>query len=168
MKTPSTRGRSEHRDEVHRITNAADSLRQDQSRRAKRYLLQMGIRLACFAGAFFADGWLMWTLLAGAVLLPYAAVIGANETRVKGQESQGPLMEYYQLPSAEGATGPFGPTPSRSATDDPPVYVHVMDPESPDDDLRSRPTTGLGDDGGSTVPPADDAPPAAQHDERHP
>ena len=168
VKTPGTRGRSEHRDEVHRITNAADSLRQDQSRRAKRYLLQMGIRLACFAGAFFADGWLMWALLAGAVLLPYVAVVSANETRVKGQETQGPLMEYYQLPSAEGTTGPYGPASSRPTTEDPPVYVHVMDPEGPGDGPRSRPTSGPGEDGGSTTPQADDAPPAAQHDERHP
>lgn len=153
---------------MHRITNAADSLRQDQSRRAKRYLIQMGIRLACFAGAFFADGWLMWALLAGAVVLPYAAVVSANETRVKGQESQGPLMEYYQLPSAEGATGPFGPTPSRPATDDPPVYVHVMDPDGPVDDPPSGPASGPGDDGTSTTPPADDAPPDAPHDERYP
>lgn len=131
MKTPGTRGRSAHRDEVHRITNAADSLRQDQSRRAKRYLIQMGIRMACFVGAFFADGWLMWALLAGAVLLPYAAVIGANETRVKGQETEGPLMEYYQLPSAESATGPFGPAAPRPSAATPPPYVHVMDPEAP-------------------------------------
>lgn len=131
MKTPGTRGRSEHRDEVHRITNAADSLRQDQSRRAKRYLVQMGIRMACFVGAFFADGWLMWALLAGAVLLPYAAVIGANETRVKGQETEGPLMEYYQLPSAESATGPFGPAAPRPSAATPPPYVYVMDPDAP-------------------------------------
>lgn len=167
MKTPGTRGRSEHRDEVYRITTAADSLRQDQSRRAKRYLLQMGIRMACFVGAFFADGWLMWALLAGAVLLPYAAVISANETRTKGPEPQGPLMEYRQLPSAEGATGPMGPRPT-SAPEEPPSYVYVVDPEGPTDGTAAPDAPPPGEDGPGGPAPDDDAGSAGPHEEKRP
>lgn len=167
VKTPGTRGRSEHRDEVYRITNAADSLRQDQSRRAKRYLIQMGLRLVCFAGAFFADGWLMWALLAGAVLLPYAAVISANETRTKGQETEGPLMEYYQLPSAEGATGPMGPRPA-ATPEEPPSYVYVVDPEGPTDGPPPPTTPETGEDGTRGPAPDDDAGTTAPHEEKRP
>ena len=47
----------------------------------KRYLITMGIRTACFIGAFIAQGWLRWVLVAGAVILPYIAVVMVNARR---------------------------------------------------------------------------------------
>lgn len=41
----------------------------------------MAVRTVCFVGAILASGWLRWTLVAGAVLLPYIAVIMANAGR---------------------------------------------------------------------------------------
>ena len=41
----------------------------------------MSIRTACFVLAIFAHGALRWTLLAGALLLPYFSVIVANAGR---------------------------------------------------------------------------------------
>ncbi len=39
----------------------------------------MAIRTACFILAYvFRDSWLVWVLLAGAIFLPYIAVIAAN------------------------------------------------------------------------------------------
>ncbi|GAB4085289.1 hypothetical protein GCM10028784_19190 [Myceligenerans cantabricum] len=67
---------------VQSITSVSESLDVDQARRAKVYLIQMAIRLACFAGAIFClttgPAWLGWTLAAGAVVLPYTAVVFAN------------------------------------------------------------------------------------------
>ena len=95
--------------EVYRITSAADSLSEDQSRRVKRYLVQMAIRMACFIGAVFADGILMWVLLAAAVLLPYIAVVEANSGRDRRDDDLPPIDYRRQLP---GPSGSSAPTPS--------------------------------------------------------
>ncbi|PFG33376.1 DUF3099 domain-containing protein [Sanguibacter antarcticus] len=91
--------------EVYRITSAADSLSDDQSRRVKRYLLQMSIRMACIIGAVFVDGIFMWVLLLGAVLLPYAAVIDANSGRERRDDDLPPMDYHRQLPGV-----PVSPT----------------------------------------------------------
>ncbi len=65
------------------ITSAAPSLTEDLDHRTRRYLLQMGIRVACFLGAVAVDHWTRWLLLAGAVVLPYIAVVGANPVGVR-------------------------------------------------------------------------------------
>lgn len=44
----------------------------------------MGIRTACFVAAIIATGWLRWILVAGAVFLPYVAVVIANAGRESG------------------------------------------------------------------------------------
>ena len=46
--------------------------------RMKKYLISMSIRTACFIGAVFAPSPYRWFLIAGAVLLPYFAVVIAN------------------------------------------------------------------------------------------
>lgn len=63
------------------ITGAQVSLLEDQRARTRRYLISMAIRTVCFIGAIIASGWLRWTLVAAAVLLPYVAVIMANAGR---------------------------------------------------------------------------------------
>ena len=60
------------------VTTVSESLEAEQARRMRRYLITMGIRTACFILAFVAQGWLRWVLLAGAVVLPYIAVVLAN------------------------------------------------------------------------------------------
>jgi len=64
-----------------RITTAPTALTDDVAARTRRYLVQMSIRVVCFAGAVAVDHWTRWVLLAGAVVLPYVAVIGANAGR---------------------------------------------------------------------------------------
>ena len=44
----------------------------------KKYLISMSIRTACFIGAVLAPSPYRWFLIAGAVLLPYFAVVIAN------------------------------------------------------------------------------------------
>lgn len=67
--------------EVHRVTSAQESLSDDLSRRTRRYMLTMGIRTACFIAIVFTHGWMQWVAVAGAVFLPYIAVVAANAGR---------------------------------------------------------------------------------------
>jgi Protein of unknown function (DUF3099) len=67
--------------EVFNITNAQRALSEEQAGRTRRYLLSMGIRTACLLGAVVVSGWPRWIMVAGAVVLPYFAVVAANAGR---------------------------------------------------------------------------------------
>lgn len=43
-----------------------------------RYLVAMSIRVVCIVAGVYVEGWLMWVCFAGAIFLPYFAVIIAN------------------------------------------------------------------------------------------
>ena len=60
------------------ITEIPLSPEQDRRARMARYSIAMGIRVVCIFLCLFAQGW--WLLLpaAGAILLPYVAVVIAN------------------------------------------------------------------------------------------
>lgn len=79
-----------------RITSARESLSDDLSRRTHRYLVQMGLRVVCFIGAVVVDNWTRWLLAAGAVVLPYVAVVLANAGRTRG-EDPGTFIEPPRL-----------------------------------------------------------------------
>ncbi|CAN5510913.1 hypothetical protein BH11ACT8_BH11ACT8_15540 [soil metagenome] len=68
--------------EAIRITTAAANRADDIRARQKRYLLSMSLRTLCFVGAGAASlagiTWLWPFLIAGAILLPYVAVVMAN------------------------------------------------------------------------------------------
>lgn len=66
------------------ITTAPTSVSDDLAMRTRRYLWTMGVRTACFIGAIVVPGWPRWILVAGAVLLPYLGVVGANAGRERG------------------------------------------------------------------------------------
>jgi hypothetical protein len=68
-------------EEVFTITEAQRGLSVEQVGRQRRYLVSMGIRTACVLGAILVPGWPRWVLLAGAVVLPYLAVVIANAGR---------------------------------------------------------------------------------------
>lgn len=62
-----------------RITTAPRAHSQDLRGRTRRYLISMGIRTLCFLLTVFTFGhWYSWVFLAGAVILPYIAVVLAN------------------------------------------------------------------------------------------
>lgn len=84
--------------EVHSITSAQRGLSEQQPDRTKRYLVSMGIRTVCVLGAIFVPGWPRWVLVAGAVLLPYLAVILANGGREDNPRS-GVVTPRAALPS---------------------------------------------------------------------
>ncbi len=54
--------------------------RDDEARRSTRYLVMMGIRVACFILMVVITpyGWYTWVFAAGAIVLPYIAVVLAN------------------------------------------------------------------------------------------
>ncbi len=66
---------------VFRITAAPKSLKADVRSREVRYLLSMGVRTACFVGAFVTQGIVRWLLIVAAFILPYIAVVIANAGR---------------------------------------------------------------------------------------
>ncbi len=71
--------------QVYTITSAAVSHSDELSHRERRYAISMAVRTACFLGAVAVDGWLRWVLFAGAIFLPYFAVVLANAgVRKKG------------------------------------------------------------------------------------
>ena len=70
--------------EVFSISKVETSLTEDQSGRQRRYLISMGLRTACFVGGVLSEGALRWTLIVGAVVLPYFAVVIANAGRERG------------------------------------------------------------------------------------
>ena len=69
------------------ITDARAGTSVDMSQRIRRYTVTMAFRTICFLVAvIFAHGWLQWTLFAGAVFLPYVAVLLANQADTKGMK----------------------------------------------------------------------------------
>ena len=74
------------------ITNASYAHSDEQPGRAKRYLISMMIRTACFIGAILTPSPIRWFLLVGAVTLPYIAVVIANA----GQEKSFDQMESLE------------------------------------------------------------------------
>lgn len=92
-------------DEPVRITTAARNPEEDIASRQKRYVISMSIRLVCFlAAAAFAPHWPMWLLLAGAVFLPYVAVVGANAKDMRRDDFElEPASPQWALPSGHGA-----------------------------------------------------------------
>ena len=93
-----------------RITSAPTPLADDIAARTRRYLLQMSVRVVCFLGAVAVDHWTRWLLLAGAVVLPYIAVVLANAGRERGGDP-GTFLAPPALPAAPPTAG-VGPGPS--------------------------------------------------------
>lgn len=68
-------------EEIHDITSAQQGLSSDLPLRQRRYFISMMIRTACFIAAVFLPSPFRWVALAGALLLPYFAVVMANAGR---------------------------------------------------------------------------------------
>lgn len=87
----------------HTITSAQRALSDEQAGRTRKYLISMGIRTACVIGAIFIPGWPRWVLIAGAVVLPYLAVVIANGG--KQRDSGAPDAVVPQAQAALPASG---------------------------------------------------------------
>lgn len=60
------------------ITTVSESPEAERNSRMVKYLIAMTIRVVCIVAAIFVEGWLMWLCFAGAIFLPYFAVVLAN------------------------------------------------------------------------------------------
>lgn len=69
---------SDNGTDVPAITNAQEAHAVDIHRRMIKYSISMGIRIVCILLVFVVTGWLQWIFIAGAVFLPYFAVVLAN------------------------------------------------------------------------------------------
>ena len=79
-----------------RITTAQRSSAEDMVARQKRYAISMTLRTVCFVAAVaVGPGWLRWVLVAGAVFLPFFAVVMANAGNQKN--------DGFTLPDQPGA-----------------------------------------------------------------
>ncbi|MFL6168398.1 MAG: DUF3099 domain-containing protein [Ornithinibacter sp.] len=70
-----------HHHDVQSVTSAPQARTEDQARRLKQYLITMAIRTACFILLVVVHGWYRWIFAAGAVFLPFVAVVAANAVR---------------------------------------------------------------------------------------
>lgn len=65
----------------------------ERRNRMLKYTIAMTIRVVCIVAAIFVEGWLMWLCFAGAIFLPYFAVVIANAQ----QSSAGSLDKVTKL-----------------------------------------------------------------------
>ncbi len=82
-------GMARERVEPVSITSARAGHTAEMQGRQRRYLLSMLARTICFVLAVVASGWLRWVFVAGAVFLPYIAVVFANTANRKGTQIAG-------------------------------------------------------------------------------
>lgn len=80
-----------------KITTAPVSRADEIAGRQRRYVISMLIRTVCFIGAVaVGDNVFRWILLAGAVFLPYVAVVFANTATPPRPSS---LDEAWEAPA---------------------------------------------------------------------
>lgn len=83
---------------VHRISGARKGLTEDVAGRQRRYVISMSIRTMCFVAAVFAPSPWRWILIAGALFLPYVAVVLANAGREPTSNAPVPAQIVPPLP----------------------------------------------------------------------
>lgn len=107
-------------DGTYRITDAPTSHTDDIGIRYRKYVISMVIRTVCVICFAVIDHWSRWLFVAGAVFLPYVAVVLANA----GRESRGPRPESFDVT-------PAAPAPPR---DLPALEAKITNIHSPRDD----------------------------------
>ena len=69
------------------ITSLAPSPEADRRARMVKYSIAMGIRLVCIFACFITPGWWILIPAAGAIFLPYVAVVFANVSTKSGSDN---------------------------------------------------------------------------------
>jgi hypothetical protein len=88
--------------EVHSITDAAAAHSEDMRERMIKYAVAMGIRMVCIILIFVVDGWFKIVAVAGAVFLPWIAVVIANGSD-KAEDHSDSLLDYVAATEIEGS-----------------------------------------------------------------
>lgn len=107
------------------ITEAPVNADDEFDRRRKRYLLMMGLRAVCIVGAastFSLSGWLAAGFVVAALVLPWSAVLLANDRPPKqelrfrrflgGQQVQRQLTAAVEHPAADSQQPPSSDRPA--------------------------------------------------------
>ena len=95
--------------EVHSITDAAAAHSEEMRQRMIKYAVAMGIRMVCLILIFVVDGWFKLLPVAGAVFLPWIAVVIANGSD-KAEVHSDSLLDYAPLAELD-APAADGPAP---------------------------------------------------------
>ncbi|WP_411376361.1 DUF3099 domain-containing protein [Arthrobacter sp. MPF02] len=107
---PGEPGRFSGDSEVHSITDAAGAHSEDMRKRMIKYAVAMSIRMVCLILIFVVDGWFKIIPVAGAVFLPWIAVVIANgNDKAEGHSDSlldsAPLAEIESGPEPEADGG---------------------------------------------------------------
>lgn len=94
---------------IPRITDARTAHTDEMHARMVKYTISMSIRMVCLLLLFFVHGWMMWVLVAGAVVLPWFAVVianGGSDSRNMAADSpyeaaEQPRLEAHAAPAPE-------------------------------------------------------------------
>jgi len=136
--------------EVFQITDAMTSHSDDLEARMAKYLVSMLVRTVCVLMVFVVDGWLRWVFIAGAVGLPYVAVIVANNSGRSRGRPQALGTPASRRPGLAGTSRPAtgaGRVPAEGSA--PVVLTGVVQPHA-----EEPPVGPLAD----AAPRLDDAP----------
>jgi hypothetical protein len=105
------------------ITDARTPASVEMSSRVRRYTYTMAFRTACFLSMIFVDGVARWVLFACALVLPYIAVILANQANqrsIREQANFGVPSDRPQLTAGpEESTGLPAASHDRDRRDQP-------------------------------------------------
>lgn len=112
---------------VHSITDAAAAHSDDMRDRMVKYALAMGIRLVCLILIFVVDGWFKIIAVAGAVFLPWIAVVIANGSD-KAEVHSDALLDHVPAAELEGSWSDEG-----EADADPAVFEGEIVADDADD-----------------------------------
>ncbi|MFF2318677.1 DUF3099 domain-containing protein [Arthrobacter sp. NPDC058097] len=137
QQTPGKRDEAAGHPEVISITDAAAAHSEDMRERMVKYALAMGIRMVCLILIFVVDGWFKLVAVAGAVFLPWIAVVIANGSD-KAEIHSDALLDY--TPYAElGAAEESGTAESPGTADEPTVLQgELIADDEVDDDGRGQ------------------------------
>ena len=151
------------------ITTLPPSPEAERRSRMIKYTIAMTIRVACIFAMLFAKGWWLAVFAAGAIFLPYVAVVLAN---VSGPSRDTEVLRPGGLvPTGPQAPGPgTEPSAESGASSEPSAEA----PESGDDAARPSPAEDSADDSEDSPAESDDSPDdsadgdteALPHDER--
>ncbi|SDK84294.1 Protein of unknown function [Arthrobacter sp. ov407] len=124
--------------EVHSITDAAAPHSDEMHQRMVKYAVAMGIRMVCLILIFVVDGWFKLVPIAGAVFLPWIAVVIANGSD-KAEIHSDSLLDYAPLAELDAAADPAEQYPADGGDDSGPLLQgELIDDENDDDDDHGR------------------------------
>jgi hypothetical protein len=131
--TPGKRDAAAGHPEVISITDAAAAHSEDMRERMIKYALAMGIRMVCLIMIFVVDGWLKLVAVAGAVFLPWIAVVIANGSD-KAEIHSDALLDYTPYAELGAADDDSGTAESADTADEPTVLQGELIADDEDDD----------------------------------